>query len=91
MASTAFSPALRDQAASLIGQYLLQGYRMLAEHCGECTVSYYHCNDDSIIHLICRRYWYKSNVISQSVFYVKNCFLIEKHKHLHQQQVRDRR
>ncbi|XP_019853701.1 PREDICTED: Sjoegren syndrome/scleroderma autoantigen 1 homolog [Amphimedon queenslandica] len=37
MASTAFSPALRDQAASLIGQYLLQGYRMLAEHCGECT------------------------------------------------------
>ena len=31
--------ALRDKAASKIGQYLLQGYRMLASHCPECGVS----------------------------------------------------
>ena len=31
---------LRDEASSLIGQYLLQGYRMLAQHCGDCSVSY---------------------------------------------------
>ena len=31
--------ALRDKAASIIGQYLLQGYRMLANHCPECGVS----------------------------------------------------
>lgn len=31
--------ALRDKAASVIGQYLLQGYCMLANHCPECEVS----------------------------------------------------
>ena len=31
---------LRDKAASLIGENLLKGYRMLATHCVQCGVSY---------------------------------------------------
>lgn len=29
----------RTKAAELMGQYLLRGYKMLADHCPQCTVS----------------------------------------------------
>ena len=29
----------RDEAASLLGQYLLKGYKMLSSHCLSCGVS----------------------------------------------------
>ena len=41
--------ALRDKAASVIGQYLLQGYRMLATHCPECGVSKQYTNYNNYI------------------------------------------
>ena len=29
----------RDEAATIMGQYLLKGYKMLASHCLSCGVS----------------------------------------------------
>ncbi len=37
----------RDEAASLLGQYLLKGYKMLSSHCLSCGVS------TMIMHVCC--------------------------------------